>query len=376
MDIEVSVPLCEATATERCAQAEYVATYGAVMEGAKIIVTETAKEGLKQAATMGLPVGITRVTGWNPARVKATVEYADGVKNAWDTGTMIGQTSGCKAPGATQGQSASVVRTGSGFVVQSLTDSCSLYVGSSASGTFEDLPAGDWDLSLYTPGESRAVVGGVAMTDGQEKPVTFKKRRLKGDFSSDCVGAYEHLCGKLPDMNCAAFLMDNATNRVRQYCGASSEKLVSDATDACFAKVTCPAPAPGSATCVESQPMKFGYSGALDVDGRTAQLDLTFAGRAVSGKLVGGPVCTQSARLPKTDITFNGTLYGTWLAGGSISGDWTGGDFDCDGKPMVGYRTRGRVSLFQEGDKFYLSRNVGGGRWTFSGGSSYKPSCP
>lgn len=373
--------VCDNIATKRCAAMQFHNGVGAVTEGATIVVSEGAKKALEEGVKTALPV--LKIPGLSPSKVKAVLDYGDGLQNAAETGQMLGQTQECKS--ATSGQQPQrVVLTEGGNAQVDFADGCSLYLGSAQSGTFGDIPKGSWDLTLYTPGDSRSSVGGVELQGGEERPVTFKKRKLKAALSKDCIDAYEHYCGKLPGMNCAGQLMTSATDRIKQSCGEpSGQKLVDGGMSACSAKQACPPAASlatggGQATgCTSGAPQTFGYSGQLDVDGRKAQMELTFEGRKVTGKLTGGPVCEPNFQLPKTQIAFTGMLRGSWTGAGSVSGSWTGPDLACNGSPMAGYPTQGAVSIWQESGAVYLSRNVGGGRWTFAGGGgSYTPKCP
>ncbi len=382
MELESSAVTCDTIAHQYCKEATYTAQYGAVMEGTQIVVTETVKEGAKRATSVMFPIGIAGATNIKYGDVKAVVEYADGVKDAWDTGTMIGATPQCRTQLGNNAPQRLTVTDG-GAILMDFGGTCSLYLGTSEDGAFEDLPEGEWDLTLYTEGETRASVGKATIAGGSATPVTFKKKKLgsgESAVSAACKEAYDHLCSKAPAMSCQIDQMTNATDKVNSACGASAGKFIADATKACQAGEPCPSVDGGSpslpAPCRHGPSKTFDYTGSLDVDGRTAQLTLTFTGRAVTGKLVGGPVCQQNMQLPKTDIDFQGALLGTWLEGGTISGTWTGGDYDCSGGVMVGYPKSGRVSLTSKDGKISLSRNVGGGHWGFSGGTVYEPVCP
>jgi hypothetical protein len=372
--------ICHNLATKQCEATQFHNGVSAVTEGVTIAVTEAGKKGLEEGAKTLLPV--LKIPGINPSKVKTLVDYGSGVNDAVETGKMLGQTEACKT--STPGQEPQrILLAEDGSALVDFADGCSFYLGSTESGTFEGIPEGNWDLTLYTPGDSRASVGGVSLQGGQERSVTFKKRKLKMSLSKDCLDAYDHYCQKLPGMSCAGELMDSATARIEQHCGAGSARLIQGGMDACKAGQACPAAAtlasaPGGTPggCTEGTPQTFSFSGSLDVDGRQAQMELTFQGRKVTGKMTGGPVCEPNMQLPRTEITFTGMLQGNWDGSGSVSGSWTGPDLSCSGAPMAGYPAQGRVSIWQQGSTVYLSRNVGGGRWTFQGSNTYAPKCP
>lgn len=111
----------------------------------------------------------------------------------------------------------------------------------------------------------------------------------------------------------------------------------------CVALIFALLPALGIAKTV-----KVVYSdGLAEADGRDAYLELTIGGRQVSGKMVANGVCKENIRLPKTSLTFKGNLSGnSWEdLKSQIIGSWTGGDYGCDGKLMIGYPTKGSLRI-------------------------------
>lgn len=95
--------------------------------------------------------------------------------------------------------------------------------------------------------------------------------------------------------------------------------------------------------------MDFGYTGSAEADGRKAELSFTITGTNVKGSLTAQSVCEGDIRLPRTAITFTGTVGGgLWEnPGTTIVGPWTGGDFACDGNlmPAPDYPVAGTVTI-------------------------------
>jgi hypothetical protein len=77
------------------------------------------------------------------------VKGAVAIKQAWETGTLIGQQGTCAAPPKQDGDS-----------------SASLYVGRTTNGAFGDLPPGAWVLVFTAPGWEPSGAEGVAITEG------------------------------------------------------------------------------------------------------------------------------------------------------------------------------------------------------------------
>lgn len=95
-----------------------------------------------------------------------------------------------------------------------------------------------------------------------------------------------------------------------------------------------------------AQGSAFSYSGRAEADGRKAELSFTISGNKVSGRLTAQGVCEPSVRLPRTELTFDGTFNGSWEVQGTIiQGQWRGGDYGCDGNLMRDYPTSGRLTI-------------------------------
>ncbi len=194
-----------------------------------------------------------------------------------------------------------------------------------------------------------------------------------------CTAAKQHLCENIGGQGCSTATMGNAMAKVSAACTAASTSAYFPWVEsACSAKtLDCnnlpKFVTPGDLSC--APPKDFSYSGTATADGRSATLDFTIKGTAVSGKLHANNVCQPSIHLTSTDFTFTGTLAGTWEGNGSvITGNWTGGDFDCDGKIMAGYPTAGSVTILQTGTKISLKRISNGWEYAFTtSGQVYSP---
>jgi hypothetical protein len=198
----------------------------------------------------------------------------------------------------------------------------------------------------------------------------------------DCAAAKQHMCEKIYGVGCYPGVMGNAREKIRDACGeAELEAYLPVVSAACAPAMDCPsiagktyasAPAGGAGggSCdggVSS--MKFTYSGTATADGRAAQLEFTVTGSAVSGRLQATAVCGDSIRLPRTDVTFTGTLSGTWeSSSGSISATWTGGDYACDGTQLSppAFPTSGSLTIVMGNGKVTLQRISGGLPYEFA----------
>ncbi len=197
--------------------------------------------------------------------------------------------------------------------------------------------------------------------------------------SAACISAKQHLCQNIGGQGCSTATMGNATAKVSTACSsASTSAFFPWVENACVAKtMDCNSlpkfVTPGDQSC--ALPKTFSYAGTATADGRAAQLDLTFKGTTVTGKLHADNVCQPDIHLTSTDITFNATLAGTWEGNGSvIIGSWTGGDYDCDGKIVSSYPTSGMVTILQSGTKISLKRISNGWNYAFSAsGQVYNP---
>lgn len=195
-----------------------------------------------------------------------------------------------------------------------------------------------------------------------------------------CVAAKKHMCENIPSMNCYAAFMDNAQQKIVSACGqAELNAYIPVLQNACNAAqasntaMNCDALAgksyaassDGGSTCTNDggAPMTFTYSGIATADGRAATLQFTVSGGSVTGGLLhADPVCTTSAHLNRTDVSFTGTLSGSWeSATGSISATWTGGDYACDGTQLTaaaGYPTSGSLTISMSGSYVMLQRII------------------
>lgn len=197
--------------------------------------------------------------------------------------------------------------------------------------------------------------------------------------SDDCMAAKKHLCDNIAGQACSTSTMDNAKNKVSGACSAASAVAYFPWVEqACSARTLNCAALPrfttAGASCTTST--DFHYSGTATADGRSATLDLTVKGTAVTGTLHAEPVCQPNVHLTRTDLTFTGTLAGVWEGEGSlIQGDWTGGDYDCDGKLVSGYPTSGSISISQFNGKLSLKRVTGGWEYSFTTIGKTVPGC-
>lgn len=208
--------------------------------------------------------------------------------------------------------------------------------------------------------------------------VLFALSGGKCDESDECVAAKKHMCDKIPDMNCYAAFMDDAQAKITTACGQAELDAYIPAVQAeCSANRTdmdCDVIAgkkyansstdtDGGAQCDAGAPMKFSYSGGSTADGRSAQMEFSLSGAAVTaGTLQASSVCGSNIQLPRTEITFSGTLSGTWeSATGSIVASWNGGEYACDGTKLTaaaGYPTSGTLTIKMVGGKVQLQRNI------------------
>ena len=202
-----------------------------------------------------------------------------------------------------------------------------------------------------------------------------------GGGDSDCVAAKKHMCERIPDMNCYAAFMDTAQQKIVNACGqAELDAYIPVVQQACQSSQTTGVPMScdaiasptyavasdgGGSTCDAGAPMQFSYSGAATADGRSATLEFTLSGSSVTnGKLHADSVCSTTVHLNRTDLTFSGTLAGTWeSATGTITASWSGGDFACDGTqltPADGYPTSGSLTISLSGTSVILQRAISG----------------
>jgi hypothetical protein len=216
-----------------------------------------------------------------------------------------------------------------------------------------------------------------------------------GGDEDACVAAKQHMCDKIPDMGCSALYMDSAQQKIIDACGqAELAAYVPVVQSACSAAkssgvaMDCnmiagnsyAGPSSGGGTCDAGPPMSFSYGGTSTADGRSAQLQFTVSGTAVTGgSLYASAVCTSNVHLNSTNIAFTGTLSGSWESPtGSISASWTGGDYACDGtrlSPDMGYPTSGSLTITMAGSKVQLQRIISNAQpYEFStSGRTYSP---
>ncbi len=106
------------------------------------------------------------------------VKGALAVKNAWETGELIG-TSGCAEP-----------RSYQGLVPMDLA-TCRIYVGQTTDGTLGDIPGGTWGIWAVSPGWEPMWVDEVSVAEGTSTQVDgsgwSKLPPPPGGESSDCV---------------------------------------------------------------------------------------------------------------------------------------------------------------------------------------------
>jgi len=202
-----------------------------------------------------------------------------------------------------------------------------------------------------------------------------------GGGDSNCVAAKKHMCERIPDMNCYAAFMDSAQQKIVDACGqAELDAYIPVVQQACQDSQTTGVPMScdavagptytavsdgGGLTCDGGAPMQFSYSGAATADGRPSTLEFTVSGNSVmNGKLHADSVCSTTVHLNRTDLTFSGTLAGTWeSATGTITASWSGGDFACDGTqltPAAGYPTSGSLTITLSGTSVVLQRTISG----------------
>jgi len=197
--------------------------------------------------------------------------------------------------------------------------------------------------------------------------------------SAACTSAKQHLCQNIGGQGCSTATMGNAMAKVSTSCSsASTSAFFPWVEDACTAKTLDCNNLPKFVTPADQScaaPQDFHYAGTATADGRAALLDLTIKGTTVTGKLHANSVCQPSIHLTSTDITFNGTVSGKWEGNGSvITGSWTGGDYDCDGKMVTSYPTSGSVTVLQSGTKISLKRISNGWDYAFgASGQVYNP---
>src|SRR5512137_863749 len=129
-----------------------------------------------------------------------------------------------------------------------------------------------------------------------------------GGDEDACVAAKQHMCEKIPDMNCYAAFMDNAQQKIVSACGqAELDAYIPAVQNACSAAESSNVPmdcssiagkkyasGSGGGTCDAGPPMTFSYSGKATADGRSAQLSFTLNGTAVTaGSLYASAVCSS-----------------------------------------------------------------------------------
>jgi hypothetical protein len=194
-----------------------------------------------------------------------------------------------------------------------------------------------------------------------------------------CVSAKNHMCGKITDMGCSAWLMDTAQQRIVDACGqAELDAYIPAVQNACSAAVSSGVPMncgdisgktyagpqsdAGGGTCDAGPPMSFSYSGTATADGRSAQLSFNISGTTVTGgTLYANGTCGASIRLTTTNVAFTGVLSGSWeSATGVISANWTGGDSVCGTQltAVDGYPTSGSLTISMVGGRVQLQRII------------------
>jgi hypothetical protein len=183
-------------------------------------------------------------------------------------------------------------------------------------------------------------------------------------------------------MGCDATYMGDAQQKIVSACGqaelsayipvleaACSAAQISGQPMSCDAiagkKYAAPAADAGGGTCDAGAPKLFSYSGTATADGRSARMSFSVAGTAVTGgTLHADSVCSTNIHLNSTDVTFTGTLSGTWESpNGSIYATWAGGDYACDGTlltPVEGYPTSGSLTISMLGSVVQLQRIISG----------------
>jgi hypothetical protein len=201
-----------------------------------------------------------------------------------------------------------------------------------------------------------------------------------GGGDDACVSAKQHMCDKIPSMNCYAAFMDTAQQRIVDACGqAELDAYIPAVQNACSASASSGAPMDcsaiagksyagpqsdaGGGTCDAGAPMSFSYSGTATADGRSAQLSFTITGTTVTtGSLYASSVCSSNFHLNSTNVVFSGTLSGSWESpSGVITASWGGGDYSCEGTqltPDMGYPTSGSLTIGMVGGKVQLQRII------------------
>lgn len=369
-------------AEKLCAESKFKNGLEAVTNAGATIVSEAGEE-IVETAVGRLPLGkLAKTLRANDGSVKAIRDGALSVGDAAETGTLIGSTPECRTQDGSAPRSVTVVGAGLRPLSSPVQGTCAVYIGRSTTHSFANVPEGDWDLTLYSPGFERSVAASAAVRMGQITRVSFRGKRLRAAPAAAqdpqaCVDAKLHICGKLAAMGCSTAAMDSAVAKLEGACGATvASAYRQEAERDCRAnKLKCEfGPKP---TCTTGPETRFDYAGLAEADGRSASLKLTFVGDGVTGELVGNPTCSGSVRLTRTQLRFTGALRGKWEDGGTVAATWTGGDYGCDGALMVDYPTSGNLTVRKAGAQIELRRVAGGGRYLFApSGRSYVPACP
>jgi hypothetical protein len=191
-----------------------------------------------------------------------------------------------------------------------------------------------------------------------------------------CVAAKEHMCSKIPDMNCYAAFMDTAQQRIIDACGqAELDAYIPVVQNACSAAqssgtpMNCgdiagrkyAGPTSDAGGACDAGSMSFSYSGTATADGRPAQLAFTVSGTAVAGTLYATGTCGTNIRLTTTNLSFAGALSGSWEStSGFINASWTGGDSVCGTQLTAadGYPTSGSLTISMSAGKVQLQRII------------------
>jgi hypothetical protein len=191
-----------------------------------------------------------------------------------------------------------------------------------------------------------------------------------------CVAAKEHMCSKIPDMNCYAAFMDTAQQKIVDACGqAELDAYIPAVQNACsaaqasgtamscgdLAGKTYAGPTSDAGGVCDAGSMSFSYSGTATADGRPAQLSFTVSGTAVAGTLYASGTCATNIRLTTTNLSFTGVLAGSWeSATGFITASWTGGDSVCGTQltAVDGYPVSGTLTIGMSGGKVQLQRII------------------
>ena len=366
-------------ATKLCEESKYRSGVEAVGKAGETIVSEGAEQ-VAETLVGRLPVGkVIRGAGAiRAARGAAKAPFV--VKDALETGELIGSSVSCPDPSTT------APKSGGGLKLRDVGDSgsCAVYIGKSTTDGFADVPEGDWNLTLYQPNYERSSAANVKVRAGEITNVVFNGKRLgespaaAAEEAPACNDAKAHMCGKLPSLSCNSAIMDNAIAKLEAECGKDKANAYrAEAESACRSgSLKCefgPAPA-----CTGGTETKYDYSGRMEADGRSASLKLTFSGASVTGELLGNAVCANNIRLPRTQVRFTGALRGTWEgADGAIMATWAGGDYGCEGGLVPYFPTTGNVTIRKVGSEIELRRIAGGGRYVFPASSrTYTPACP